>query len=74
MSRLSPTRQRVRGFVSIIVGGCAHAHGVSTNSCEATPTDERIGLDGAPWLIEGRRDDTYHCVDRPCPQGAVCDL
>jgi len=37
-------------------------------------TDERIGLDGACWLIEARRGDTYHWVDRWCPQGAVYDL
>lgn len=37
-------------------------------------TDERIGLDGAQWSIEGRRGDTYHFVDRWCPLGAVHDL
>ncbi|WP_315769006.1 hypothetical protein [Bradyrhizobium sp. SZCCHNR2012] len=36
--------------------------------------DERIGLDGACWLIEGRRGDTYHWVDRWCPRGAVYDI
>lgn len=38
------------------------------------PTDERIGLDGTQWLIEGRRGDTYHRVDHWSPRGAVYDL
>jgi hypothetical protein len=37
-------------------------------------TDDRIGLDGAQWLIEGRRGNIYHSVDRWCPRGAIYDL
>ncbi|WP_316206858.1 MULTISPECIES: hypothetical protein [unclassified Bradyrhizobium] len=37
-------------------------------------TDDRIGLDGEHGLIEGQRGDTYHWVERWCPQGAVHDL
>ena len=36
--------------------------------------DERLGLDGAWWLIEGRRGDVYHSVHRWSPGGAVRDL
>lgn len=36
--------------------------------------DGRMGFDGANWLIEGRRADTYHAVDRWSPGGAVRDL
>jgi hypothetical protein len=33
--------------------------------------DEEFGLDGARWLIEGRRGDTYHSIERWSPRGAV---
>lgn len=36
--------------------------------------DGRMGFDGANWLIEGRRADAYHAVDRWSPGGAVRDL
>ena len=36
--------------------------------------DNRIGLDGAQWLIEGRRGATYHFVSRWSPGGVVRDL
>jgi hypothetical protein len=36
--------------------------------------DEQLGLDGAQWLIEGRRGDIYHSVERWSPRGAVRDL
>lgn len=36
--------------------------------------DEQLGLDGAWWLIEGRRGDTYHAVERWSPRGPVRDL
>ncbi|WP_316171537.1 MULTISPECIES: hypothetical protein [unclassified Bradyrhizobium] len=42
-------------------------------SLDATD-DESFGLDGAQWLIEGRRGDVYHSVDRWCPRGALHDL
>ncbi|WP_316214455.1 hypothetical protein [Bradyrhizobium sp. SZCCHNR2035] len=42
-------------------------------SLDATD-DESFGLDGAQWLIEGRRSDVYHSVDRWCPRGAIYDL
>lgn len=37
-------------------------------------TDDRIGLDGAQWLIESRCGDTYHWVDRWSPRGSVFEL
>ena len=33
--------------------------------------DEELGLDGARWLIEGRRGDKYHQVERWSPRGAI---
>lgn len=36
--------------------------------------DQLIGLDGAEWLIEGRRGDIYHSVHSWSPGGAVHDL
>jgi hypothetical protein len=33
-----------------------------------------VGLDGADWLIEGRRGDTYHAIHRWSPEGAIHDL
>jgi hypothetical protein len=36
--------------------------------------DDRHGLDGAQWLIEGRRKDVYRAVRRWSPEGAVYDL
>jgi hypothetical protein len=36
--------------------------------------DEEFGLDGARWLIEGRRGDIYHSVERWSPRGALHDL
>jgi hypothetical protein len=36
--------------------------------------DERVGLDGAQWLIEGRRGDIYRSVERWSPQGEVHNL
>jgi hypothetical protein len=36
--------------------------------------DDRLGLDGAQWLIEGRHGDNYHRVERWSPRGAVRDL
>ena len=32
------------------------------------------GLDGADWLIEGRRKDIYHAVHRWSPCGKIHDL
>lgn len=32
------------------------------------------GLDGAQWLIEGRREDVYQAVRRWSPRGAVYEL
>jgi len=37
-------------------------------------TDYKVGLDGAQWLIEGRRGDIYHAVERWSPRGALRDL
>ena len=34
----------------------------------------RSGLDGANWLIEGRRKDIYHAVHRWSPCGEIQDL
>jgi hypothetical protein len=36
--------------------------------------DEEFGLDGAQWMIEGRRGDDYHSVARWSPRGKVHDL
>jgi hypothetical protein len=37
-------------------------------------TDENFGLDGARWLIEGRRGGIYHSVERWSPRGTLRDL
>lgn len=37
-------------------------------------TDESLGLDGAQWLIEGRREDAYQAVARWSPARAIYDL
>ena len=37
--------------------------------------DERVGLDGETWVIEGRRGDTYHCSSQwSPPAGSYRDL
>lgn len=37
--------------------------------------DERIGLDGSEWIIEGVKDGTYHIVNRWTPEkGPIYDL
>ena len=36
--------------------------------------EKQWALDGAQWLIKGRRGDIYHSVDRWSPEGAVHDL
>lgn len=36
--------------------------------------EKRVGLDGAEWLIEGRRGDIYHSVHRWCPKEGGHDL
>ena len=36
--------------------------------------ENRCGLDGADWLIEGRRKDIYHAVQRWSPCGKIHDL
>jgi len=36
--------------------------------------DDRLGLDGARWIIEGRRRDVYRVVERWSPHDAVYDL
>jgi hypothetical protein len=36
--------------------------------------EDSYGLDGADWLIEGRRKDIYHAVHRWCPCGEIHDL
>jgi hypothetical protein len=36
--------------------------------------DHRIGLDGARWMIEGRRRDVYGVIERWSPDGSVHDL
>jgi hypothetical protein len=33
-----------------------------------------LGLDGATWLIEGRRRDVYRAIRRWSPEGAIHDL
>ena len=41
----------------------------STGLWQATPpTDERVGLDGAQWIIEGVRGGRYHAIDWWSPQ------
>ena len=32
------------------------------------PSDERIGLDGAQWILEGKREDSYHMWDVWSPE------
>ena len=41
-----------------------------------SPEEERQGilLDGAEWVIEGRRCDVYRVVRRGSPRGAIYDL
>jgi hypothetical protein len=38
------------------------------------PMEDRMGLDGADWVIEGRRRDVYRAVNRWSPSGAIYDL
>jgi hypothetical protein len=38
------------------------------------PVEEAWGLDGADWLIEGRRGNVYRGIKRWSPEGAVYDL
>jgi ATP-dependent DNA ligase len=37
-------------------------------------SENRFDLDGADWLIEGRRQNTYHAVHRWSPDGEIHDL
>jgi hypothetical protein len=37
-------------------------------------SENRRGLDGADWLIEGRHKDIYHAVRRWSPYGEIHDL
>jgi hypothetical protein len=41
---------------------------------DAQAMAQETGLDGAQWLIEGRRGQTYHAIDRWSPRGTVHDL
>ena len=36
------------------------------------PLDDRIGLDGEHWIVEGVRNGRYHLVDRWSPEKGVC--
>ena len=36
--------------------------------------DDRLGLDGAWWTIEGRRKEIYRCARRWSPDGAIWRL
>jgi hypothetical protein len=36
--------------------------------------ENSYGLDGADWLIEGRRKDIYHAVRRWSPRGEIHDV
>jgi hypothetical protein len=36
--------------------------------CSRQPGDERIGLDGAQWILEGTRDGSYHLWDVWSPE------
>ena len=47
---------------------------VISNFWSLDSADNRLGLDGADWLIEGRRGDEYHQVERWSPQGAIHNL
>jgi hypothetical protein len=38
------------------------------------PHDDRIGLDGAWWTIEGYLGNRYHSVERWCPPGGLRKL
>jgi hypothetical protein len=38
------------------------------------PTERRLSLDGAQWLIEGRKENVYHGVSRWSPQGGLYAL
>jgi len=38
------------------------------------PDSSDMGLDGASWLIEGRRKDAYHSIYRWSPSGPLFDL
>jgi hypothetical protein len=36
--------------------------------CDEPPLDERTGLDGARWILEGIKGGVYCVVDRWCPE------
>jgi hypothetical protein len=38
------------------------------------PVEERFGLDGSDWLIEGRRKDIFRAVRRWSPRQALYEL
>jgi hypothetical protein len=44
---------------------------ITANFWALDPLDEAQGLDGAQWLIEGRRGDVYRGVSRWSPRGEV---
>jgi hypothetical protein len=47
---------------------------IAANFWAIDPTDGRPGLDGAEWLIEGRRGNVYRGVSRWSPQGKLHDV
>ena len=44
---------------------------IAANFWAVDPADELQGLDGAQWLIEGRRGNVYRAVSRWSPQGEL---
>lgn len=47
---------------------------IATGFWALDPVDEQRGLDGAQWLIEGRRGNVYRRVSRWSPQGELQSL
>ena len=73
----SPLRQRVLSNSLLLVPDDWETLQCALKTCNfwaLDTTEERFGLDGAWWLIEGCRADVYHSVSRWCPRGAFRDL
>jgi hypothetical protein len=46
----------------------------AVNFWSLAPTEERYGLDGADWVVQGHRGKRYHAIERWSPGGAIFDL
>jgi hypothetical protein len=47
---------------------------IGTNFWALDPTERALGLDGAEWLIEGRRGNLHRRVSRWSPRGELFEL